>query len=59
VLEEGMPRHLEAGYRELTPTRKGERNGHYIRNLVTLAGKIERLRVPRDRKGEVVTEVFE
>jgi putative transposase len=47
------------GYRELTPTRRGERNGHYQRNLVTPAGKIERLEVPRDREGEFVTEVFE
>ena len=59
VLEEEMAEHLEAGYRELTPTRKGERNGHYTRNLVTPAGKIERLEVPRDREGEFVTEVFE
>jgi transposase-like protein len=54
-----MTQHLEAGYRELTPTRRGERNGHYTRNLVTPAGKIERLEVPRDREGEFVTEVFE
>jgi len=59
VLEEEMSEHLEAGYRELTPTRRGERNGHYQRNLVTPAGKIERLEVPRDREGEFVTEVFE
>ena len=59
VLEEEMTQHLEAGYRELTPTRRGERNGHYQRNLLTPAGKIERLEVPRDREGEFVTEVFE
>jgi putative transposase len=59
VLQEEMTEHLKAGYRELTPTRKGERNGHYTRNLVTPAGKIERLEVPRDREGEFVTEVFE
>jgi putative transposase len=59
VLEEEMSEHLEAGYRELTPTRRGERNGHYQRNLLTPAGKIERLAVPRDREGEFVTEVFE
>ena len=59
VLEEEMSEHLEAGYRELTPTRRGERNGHYTRNLVTPAGKIERLEVPRDREGEFATEVFE
>jgi transposase-like protein len=59
VLQEEMTEHLEADYRELTPTRRGERNGCYQRNLVTPAGKIERLEVPRDREGEFVTEVFE
>jgi putative transposase len=59
VLEEEMAEHLRAGYRELTPTRRGVRNGHYTRNLVTPAGKIERLEVPRDREGEFVTELFE
>ena len=60
VLEEEMTEHLEAGYRELTPyPRRGERNGHYTRNLLTPTGKIERLEVPRDREGEFVTEVFE
>lgn len=57
--EKEMSEHLNAGYRELTPTRNGERNGHYTRNLVTPAGNIERLEVPRDREGEFVTEVFE
>jgi transposase-like protein len=33
VLEEEMTQHLKAGYRELTPTRRGERNGQYTRNL--------------------------
>ena len=59
VLQEEMTEHLEAGYRELTPTRRGERNGHYQRNLLTPAGKIERLEVPRNREGEFVTELFE
>ena len=57
--EEEMTEHLASGYRELTPTRRGERNGRYQRNLVTPAGKIERLEVLRDREGEFVTEVFE
>ncbi len=59
VLQEEMTEHLKAGYRELTPTRRGERNGHYTRNLLTPAGKIERLEAPRDREGEFVTEIFE
>ncbi len=59
VLQEEMSEHLKAGYRELTPSRRGERNGHYTRNLLTPAGKIERLEIPRDREGEFVTEIFE
>jgi transposase-like protein len=59
VLEEEMTQHLKAGYRELTSTKRGERNGRYIRNLLTPASKMERLEVPRDREGEFVTEVFE
>jgi len=59
VLQEEFAEHLNAGYRELTPTPKGERNGHYQRNLLTPAGKIERLEIPRDREGEFVTELFE
>jgi transposase-like protein len=59
VLQEEITEHLQAGYRELTPTRRRERNGCYTRNLVTPTGKIERLEVPRDREGEFVTELFE
>jgi transposase-like protein len=59
VLKEEMTEHLDAGYRELTPTRRGERNGHYTRNLLTPTGRIERLEVPRDREGEFATELFE
>jgi transposase-like protein len=42
VLEEEISEHLQAGYRELTPTRRAEHNGHFTRNLLTSAGKIER-----------------
>ena len=59
VLHEEMTQHPKVGYRELTPTRGGERNGYYTRNLVTPGGKIEHLEVPTDREGEFVTEVFE
>jgi hypothetical protein len=59
VLEEEMTEHLAAGYRERTPSRRGERNGHYTRDLITPAGRIAQLRVPRDREGALLTEVFE
>jgi putative transposase len=58
VLEEEMTEHLAAGY-EGTPSRRGERNGHYTRDLITPAGRIAQLRVPRDREGTFLTEVFE
>ncbi len=61
VLQNQMSQHLKAGDRELTPTRRGERNGYYQGNLLASAGKIERLEVPRDREGEgeFVRELFE
>jgi len=59
MFKEEMSEHLAAGYRERTPTRRGERNGHYTRNLITPVGKVEELRVPRDREGAFLTEVFE
>ena len=49
VLQEEMTKHLEAGYRELTPTRRGERNGHYTRNLLTPAAYASLLRGLLDR----------
>lgn len=59
VLEEEMTEHLQAEYRQKSQHRRGERNGHYRRGLITPVGKIEQLQVPRDREGEFLTEVFE
>ncbi len=39
VLQEEMSEHLKAGYRELTPTRRGERNGHYPAQPLNARGK--------------------
>ena len=39
--------------------RKGYRNGYYSRDLATTTGRIEALRVPRDREGKFHTQVFE
>jgi len=58
VLEEEMTEHL-AAYRERTPSLWDKRNGHYARNLITPVGRIEQLKVPRDREGSFLTEVFE
>jgi putative transposase len=37
---------------------KGYRNGYYTRDLATTTGRIEALRVPRDREGKFHTQVF-
>ena len=59
VLEEEMTEQLQAKRRERVTQRRGERNGHYTRNLVTASGLIEQLRVPRAREGAFLAEVFE
>ena len=59
IMEEEMTKHLQADYREQTPGRRGERNSHYTRSLITEVGRIEQLKVPRDREGTFLTEVFE
>ena len=38
---------------------KGYRNGHYTRDLVTSSGRLEDIKVPRDREGHFHTQVFE
>jgi transposase-like protein len=59
ILEEEMSEHVGARYRERTASRTGERNGSYERDLITPVGKIEQLRVPRDRDGTFTTAVFD
>jgi hypothetical protein len=52
-----MTEHLAAGY-EGTPSRPGEQNGYSTRDLITPAGRIAQLRVPRDREGTFPAELF-
>lgn len=63
LLEQVMCEELEqcigASWGECTPKRRGYRNGSYSRDLVTPTGRIEDLKVPRDREGEFHTQVFE
>jgi transposase-like protein len=59
ILDEEMSEHVGAARRERKPSRTGERNGSYARDLITPVGKIEQLRVPRDRDGTFTTQVFE
>jgi len=59
ILDEEMSQHVGAERRERNPSRTGERNGSYGRDLITPVGKIEQLRVPRDRDGTFTTQVFQ
>ena len=58
VLEEEVEAFLNAARYQRTPNRRGHRNGHYERDLVTTLGLIEDLPVPRTRNG-FRTELFE
>ena len=49
---------IQAALYQRTPQRKDYRNGYYERDLVTTAGEIEDLPVPRTRNG-FRTELFE
>jgi putative transposase len=59
VMREELEQCLGASWGECTPTRRGFRNGSYTRDLVTPTGRIEDLKVPRDRAGAFHTQVFE
>ena len=58
ILEEEVNDFIQAALYQRTPERKDYRNGYYERNLVTTAGEIEDLPVPRTRTG-FQTELFE
>ena len=59
VMCEELEQCIGASWGECTPTRRGYRNGSYTRDLVTPTGRIEDLKVPRDRAGAFHTQVFE
>jgi putative transposase len=59
IMREELEQCLGAAWGEITPERKGYRNGSYPRDLVTKTGRIEDLSVPRDREGVFHSQVFE
>ncbi len=63
VIETVMCEELEAvigaAWGECTPKRKGYRNGSYTCDLITSTGKLEDVKVPRDREGQFQTQAFE
>src|ERR1700739_4517903 len=58
VLEAEMSEVLGAEKGERTVGRQGYRSGYYGRTLITRVGKLE-LRVPQDRAGRFLTDLFE
>ena len=58
VLEEEVSAFIQAALYQRTPERKDQRNGHYVRDLITSVGEIEDLEVPRTRAG-FRTQLFE
>ena len=59
VMREELEQCIGASWGECTPTRRGYRNGSYTRDIVSSTGRIEDLKVPRDRAGAFHTQVFE
>jgi putative transposase len=59
VMREELDAFIGVGWGECSPQRKGYRNGHYTRDLVTSTGRLEEIKVPRDREGEFHTQTFE
>jgi transposase-like protein len=59
LLEAEVTSHVGAGRYERTTTRRGHRNGHYSRDLLTTHGPLPRLGVPRLLAGGVDFTLFD
>ena len=59
VMREELDAFIGAAWGECSPKRKGYRNGTYPRDLATATGRLEDLKVPRDREGHFHTQAFE
>jgi putative transposase len=59
VMREELDAFIGAAWGECSPQRKGYRNGTYTRDLATATGRLEDLKVPRDREGQFHTQTFE
>ena len=59
VMREELDVFIGAEWGECSPKRKGYRNGTYTRDLATATGRLEDLKVPRDREGQFHSQVFD
>jgi len=59
VMREELDTLIGVGWGACSPKRNGYRNGTYTRDLVTSTGRLEEIKVPRDRAGQFHTQAFE
>src|SRR5207248_6893029 len=59
VMREELDAFLGVAWGECSPKRKGYRNGSYTRDLATTMGRLEEIKVPRDRAGRLHTQACE
>src|SRR5258707_10050451 len=59
VMREELDAFIGAAWGACSPQRKGYRNGTYTRDLATSTGRLEEIKVPRDRAGQFHTQAFE
>jgi putative transposase len=59
VMREELDAFIGAAWGECSPKRRGYRNGTYSRDLATATGRLEDLKVPRDREGQFHSQAFE
>jgi putative transposase len=59
VMREELDAFIGAAWGECSPKRKGYRNDTYTRDLATSTGRLEEIKVPRDRAGQFHTQAFE
>jgi len=59
VMREELDAFIGVAWGECSPKRKGYRNGTYTHDLATSTGRLEEMKVPRDRAGQFHTQAFE
>jgi transposase-like protein len=59
VMREELDAFIGAAWGACSQERKGYRNGTYTRDLATSTGRLEEIKVPRDREGQFHTQAFE
>src|SRR5256885_2233270 len=59
VMRQELDAFIGAAWGECSPKRNGYRNGTYTRDLATSTGRLEEIKVPRDRAGQFHTQAFE